>query len=85
MEFCMEREKHIRGLFVICFYSGQCIPTAKFISPSLLIVTIIITPHTIQCWALYYSKPPVIVAAADLCNKLEFIILYIQAIETAFS
>lgn len=75
--------KHIRGLFVICFYSGQCILTAKFITSSLLIVTIIVI--TQQCWALYYLRPSVIMAAADLCNKLEFIILYTQAIETAFS
>lgn len=71
---------------MICFYSGQLILTEKFISSSLLIVTIIvITQHTVQFGALYYSKSSVIMAAADLCNKLEFIILYTQAIETAFS
>lgn len=80
--------KHIRGLFVICFYSGQCILTEKFftISSSLLIVTIIlITRHTVQFWAVWHSEPSVIMAAADLCNKLEFIILYTQARETSFS
>lgn len=63
--------KHIRGLFVICFYSAQCILTEKFISSSLRGVTImVITQHTVQFWALYYSNPSVIMATADLCSKL---------------
>lgn len=64
-------------LFIdLLIYLNQCILTSLYHHIVIVIVTIIkITQHTIELWAVKSLRPSVIMAAADLHDKLKCIIL----------